>query len=104
VEKSVLNVECPENLGFKKWSLILKISRSKKTTDTVQLSYTASNISAQNKRIIVRHLVPFYPKMMGLELFTWRTLMVLLKAGKNLGSGILVNIDRHNDFTRRNKS
>jgi hypothetical protein len=27
---------------------------------------------------------------MGLELFTWRTLMVLLKAGKNLGSGILV--------------
>jgi hypothetical protein len=31
--------------------------------------------------------------MMGLELFTWRTLMVLLKAGKNLGSGILVNID-----------
>jgi hypothetical protein len=30
-----------------------------KTTDTAtQLSYTASNISAQNKRIIVRHLVP----------------------------------------------
>jgi hypothetical protein len=63
----------------------------KKTTDTAtQLSYTASNISAQNKRIIVRHLVPFYKVMMGLELFTWRTLMVLLKAGKNLGSGILV--------------
>jgi hypothetical protein len=33
VWKSVLNVDCPENLGFKKWSLILKISRSK-TTDT----------------------------------------------------------------------
>jgi hypothetical protein len=56
VEKSVLNVECPENLG---WSLILKISRSKTTDTATQLSYTASNISAQNKRIIVRHLVPF---------------------------------------------
>jgi hypothetical protein len=55
-----------------------------------QLSYTASNISAQNKKDYSPSFGTVLPKvMMGLELFTWRTLMVLLKAG-NLGSGILV--------------
>jgi hypothetical protein len=49
VWKKCSKCRCPENLGFKKWSLILKISRSKTTDTATQLSYTASNISAKTR-------------------------------------------------------
>jgi hypothetical protein len=85
VEKSVLNVDCPENLGFKKWSLILKISRSKTTDTATQLSYTASNISAQNKRIIVRHLVPFTQSNDGIRTFHLENVDGSAKSWKEFG-------------------
>jgi len=50
VEKSVLNVDCPVNLGFKKMEFNFENFNIQKTNDTpTQLSYTASNILAQKQ-------------------------------------------------------
>ncbi|TDE55560.1 DUF3857 domain-containing protein [Flavobacterium sp. GT3P67] len=71
VEKSVLNVKYPDNLGFKKMEFNFSNSKIDKTIDTAtQLSYTATNILAQKQEDYSPVNSSIFPKvMMGLELF-----------------------------------
>ena len=70
VEKSVLNVNYPDNLGFKKMELNFSKFKINKITDTsTQLSYVASNISAQKQEDYSQAYFVFPKVMMGLELF-----------------------------------
>lgn len=71
VEKSVLNVTYPDNLGFKKMEFNFDPFNIKKNIDTAtQLSYTASHILAQKKEDYSLKFSKMYPKlMMGLEFF-----------------------------------
>ena len=71
VEKSVLNVSYPDNLGFKKMEFNFGNYNIKKTVDTAtQLSYTAINILAQKQEDYSPSYSSIFPKvMMGLELF-----------------------------------
>ncbi|WP_339920648.1 DUF3857 domain-containing protein [uncultured Flavobacterium sp.] len=71
VEKSVLNVDCPLNLGFKKMEFNFENFNIQKTNDTpAQLSYTASNILAQKQEDYSPAFSAVLPKvMMALELF-----------------------------------
>jgi len=71
VEKSVLNVDCPVNLGFKKMEFNFENFNIQKTNDTpTQLSYTASNILAQKQEDYSPAFSAVLPKvMMALELF-----------------------------------
>ena len=70
IEKSVLNVNYPDNLGFKKMEFNFSNFKIKKMIDTpTQLSYVASNIPAQ-KQEDYSPVYSVFPKvMMGLELF-----------------------------------
>lgn len=70
VEKSILNVNYPDNLGFKKMELNFSKFKLSKTIDTsTQLSYLAANISAQKKEDYSYAYSVFPKVMMGLELF-----------------------------------
>lgn len=71
VEKSILNVNYPENLGFKKMERNFSNFKIEKTTDKpTQLSYTATNILAQKQEDYSPVFSSVFPKvMMGLELF-----------------------------------
>ena len=71
VEKSVLNVSYPANLGFKKMEFNFSNFKIQKTADTsTQLSYTATNILAQKQEDYSPAFSSIFPKvMMGLELF-----------------------------------
>ncbi|MDN3674950.1 DUF3857 domain-containing protein [Flavobacterium branchiarum] len=71
VEKSILNVTYPNNLGFKKKEFQLSGFDIKKTTDTnTQLSYVATNILAQKNEDYSPSFYEIYPYvMMGLESF-----------------------------------
>lgn len=71
VEKSVLNVNYPDNLGFRKMEFNFLNFKIKKTTDTAtQLSYIATNIPAQKNEDYSPAFSAIFPKvMMGLELF-----------------------------------
>ena len=71
VEKSILNVNYPDNLGFKKKESNFSDFKIKKITDSsTQLSYTASNILAQKEEDYSPGFSAIFPKvMMGLELF-----------------------------------
>ncbi|WKL45256.1 DUF3857 domain-containing protein [Flavobacterium sp. ZE23DGlu08] len=71
VEKSILNVKYPDNLGFKKMEFNFSNSKIDKTIDTAtQLSYTATNILAQKQEDYSPVYNSVFPKvMMGLELF-----------------------------------
>ena len=71
VEKSVLNVKYPDNLGFKKMEFNFSNFNIQKTMDTsTQLSYTAKNISAQKQEDYSPSFSAIFPKvMMGLERF-----------------------------------
>ena len=71
VEKSILNVKYPDNLGFKKMEFNFSNSKIDKTIDTTtQLSYTATNILAQKQEDYSPVYNSIFPKvMMGLELF-----------------------------------
>ena len=71
IEKSVLNVNYPDNLGFKKMEFNFSNFPIKKTIDTpTQLSYTATNITAQKEENLSPSFVEIFPKvMMGLEFF-----------------------------------
>jgi hypothetical protein len=71
IEKSVLNVNYPENLGFKKMEFNFSDFKIKKTIDTsTQLSYLATNIIAQKEEYLSPSFVEIFPKvMMGLEFF-----------------------------------
>lgn len=71
VEKSVLNVTYPENLGFKKKELQFSNFKIKKVKDiNTQLSYTVTNIQAQKYEDLSPSKGELFPKvLMGLELF-----------------------------------
>lgn len=71
VEKSILNVTYPNNLGFKKKEFQLSGFDIKKTTDTnTQISYVATNILAQKNEDYSPLFNEIYPYvMMGLESF-----------------------------------
>ncbi len=71
VEKSILNVKYPGNLGFKKMEFNFSNSKIDKTIDTAtELSYTATNILAQKQEDYSPVYSSIFPKlMMGLELF-----------------------------------
>ncbi len=71
VEKSILNVYYPSNLGFKKKEFNFLNFQIKKTVDTSsQLSYTVENIVAQKPEDMSPDFQNIYPKViMGLESF-----------------------------------
>jgi transglutaminase-like putative cysteine protease len=71
VEKSVLNVSYPDNLGFKKKESNFSNFKISKTVDTsTQLSYTATAITAQKEEDYSPGFTVIFPKvMMGLEIF-----------------------------------
>jgi hypothetical protein len=70
VEKSILNVSFPNNLGFKKMEFnFLKFKINKTTDISTQLSYVANNISAQKQEDYTQAYSVFPKLMMGLELF-----------------------------------
>jgi len=71
VEKAVLNVTYPSDLGFKKKEIQFSGFNIKKIADTdTQLSYTASNILAQKQEDYSPSYRDLFPKvMMGLERF-----------------------------------
>lgn len=71
VEKSVLNVNYPENLGFKKMEFNFSDFKIKKTIDTsTQLSYSATNILAQKYETYSPNVSKIFPEvLMGLEFF-----------------------------------
>ncbi|TDD76270.1 DUF3857 domain-containing protein [Flavobacterium caseinilyticum] len=71
VEKSILNVKYPDNLGFKKMEFNFSNFNIEKTLDTsTNLSYTATNILAQKQEDYSPVVNTIFPKlMMGLELF-----------------------------------
>lgn len=71
IEKAVLNVIYPSDLGFKKKEFQFSDFNVKKTTDTnTQLSYLTTNILAQKKEDYSPSYKDLFPKvMMGLERF-----------------------------------
>jgi len=70
VEKSVLNVKYPSNLGFKKKELNFANYHINKTMDSsTQLSYTATNLTAQKTEDYTPTSNLFPKLMMGLENF-----------------------------------
>ena len=71
VEKSILNVTYPPNLGFKKREFNFKNFEINKTVDTsTQLSYIASNLPVQKLEDYTPPSNSIFPKvMMGLEEF-----------------------------------
>ncbi|TDW45842.1 uncharacterized protein DUF3858 [Flavobacterium sp. 270] len=71
VEKSVLNVTYPNNLGFKKKEFQFSNFNIQKTTDTdTSLSYAATNILAQKQEDYSPNFVDLFPRvMLGLENF-----------------------------------
>jgi len=71
IEKSVLNVGYPSNLGFKKMEFHFSDFNVKKTNETsTQLSYLATNIPAQKPEDYSPSFTEIFPKvMMGLEHF-----------------------------------
>lgn len=71
IEKSVLNVNFPENLGFRKRELNFSNFKIKTTADTsTQLSYEATNILAQKEEDYSPNISKIFPRvMMGLEFF-----------------------------------
>lgn len=70
VEKSVLNVSYPENLGFKKMEFNFANFKINKTVDSsTKLSYVATNISALKQEDYSPAYSVFPKVMMGLELF-----------------------------------
>ncbi|EIA10193.1 DUF3857 domain-containing protein [Flavobacterium frigoris] len=71
VEKSVLNISYPDNLGFKKMEFNFVNFNIQKTVDTsTQLSYTAINIPAQKQEDYSPSYSSLFPKVMtGLEHF-----------------------------------
>ncbi|TRX42275.1 DUF3857 domain-containing protein [Flavobacterium restrictum] len=71
VEKSILNVNCPSNLGFKKKEANFSDFKIVKSTDTpTQLSYTATHILAQKREEYSPDFDVIFPVVtMGLEYF-----------------------------------
>lgn len=106
VEKSVINVTYPVNLGFKKMEFNLSNFNIKKTVDTeTQLSYIASNIPAQKREDYCPNISKIYPKvMMGLEYFNLEGIDGNAKTWKEFGvwwsNKILVGTDEISEETK----
>lgn len=86
-EKSILNVNYPENLGFKKKEFNFSNFNIQKATDTAtQLSYVATNIIAQKHEEYSPTFSSIFPKvMMGLELFNLEGIDGNAKTWKEFG-------------------
>lgn len=70
IEKSILNVTYPDNLGFKKKELNFSKFNIQKTTDTTtQLSYSATTVLAQRQEDYSPKSAVFPRVMMSLEIF-----------------------------------
>ena len=106
VEKSVLNVKYPANLGFRKKEYQFLNFNIKNIADSdIQLSYVATNIIAQKQEDYSPNFSDLYPKvMMGLEFFnlegvdgnakTWQ------EFGKWWADKILVGTDEISEETK----
>lgn len=94
VEKSILNVYYPSNLGFKKKEFNFLIFQIKKTVDTSsQLSYTVENIVAQKPEDMSPDFQNIYPKViMGLESFNLEGVDGTAKNWKEYGQWFSENI------------
>jgi transglutaminase-like putative cysteine protease len=87
IEKSVLNVSYPENLGFRKRESNFSKFKVTKTVDTsVQLSYLVTNIPAQKYEDYSPSNSTIFPKvMMGLEYFNLEGVDGQAKTWKEFG-------------------
>ena len=87
IEKSILNVNYPENLGFRKMEFNFSNFKITKTVDLpTQLSYTATNIPAQKEEDYSPSFSDVFPRvMMGLELFHLEGVDGNAKAWKEFG-------------------
>jgi Domain of Unknown Function with PDB structure (DUF3857)/Domain of Unknown Function with PDB structure (DUF3858) len=87
VEKSILNVKYPDNLGFKKKETNFADFKIKKTVDTAtQLSYEATNFLALKEELYSPNYYDFLPRlMMGLENFNLEGLDGNAKNWKEFG-------------------
>lgn len=94
VEKSVLNVSYPANLGFKKMEFNFSNFKIDKTVDTsTQLSYTATNILAQKYEDYSPNITKIFPRvMMGLEFFNLEGVDGNAKNWKEYGQWFSENI------------
>ena len=94
IEKSVLNVSYPANLGFKKMEFNFSNFKINKTVDTsTQLSYTATNILAQKYEDYSPNITKIFPRvMMGLEFFNLEGVDGNAKNWKEYGQWFSENI------------
>jgi len=106
IEKSVLNVSYPENLGFRKRESNFSKFKVTKTVDTsVQLSYLVTNIPAQKYEDYSPSNSTIFPKvMMGLEYFNLEGVDGQAKTWKEFGKWwsdkILVGTDELPEETK----
>lgn len=98
VQKSVLNVNFPNNLGFKKKEANFSSFNIKKTVETeTQLSYVIENVTAQKREDYSPAFNLIYPNVkMGLEVFNIEGVDGTAKTWKEF--------DGDNSFTRRNQN
>lgn len=94
IEKSVLNVNYPVNLGFRKKDFNFSGFKINKTIDSsTQLSYTATNILAQKYEELSPSFIEIYPNvMMGLEIFNLEGVDGTAKNWKEYGKWFYENI------------
>lgn len=87
IEKSILNVNFPANLGFRKKEFNFSNFQIKKTVDSpTQLSYTATNIPAQKYENYSLNFSDIYPNlMMGLDFFNLEGVDGTAKTWKEFG-------------------
>jgi transglutaminase-like putative cysteine protease len=106
VEKSVLNVTYPENLGFRKKEMNFSNFKINKTIDTsTQLSYVATHIMTQKYEDYSPNVRTIFPwVMMGLEYFNLEGVDGNAKTWKEFGKWwsdkILVGTDQLPEETR----
>ena len=94
IEKCVLNVSYPENLGFKKMEFNFLNSKITKTLESsTQLSYTATNIPAVKYEDLSPNSSKIFPRvMMGLEYFNLEGVDGNAKNWKEYGQWFSKNI------------
>jgi hypothetical protein len=94
IEKSVLNVSYPENLGFKKMEMNFANFKINKMVDTsTQLTYVATNIIAQKYEDYSPNTTYIFPRvMMGLEFFNLEGVDGNAKNWKEYGQWFSKNI------------
>ena len=106
IEKSILNVQYPESLGFRKSELNFSKFKVTKTVDTsTQLSYLVTNILAQKYEDYSPSINTIFPRvMMGLEYFNLEGVDGNAKTWKEFGKWwsdkILVGTDELPEETR----